>query len=102
MGPFSVIDRIGEVAHDLNLPAGAKIHNVVHVSLLKPASGRTETAGPSILSRIGENGAFNFTTNQCFETKNLERKEAILGSMFEGLKAVSNLRERGRFTSIVS
>jgi hypothetical protein len=40
-GPFKVLEKIGELAYRIELPAGAQLHNVFHVGLFKPFKGTT-------------------------------------------------------------
>ena len=47
-GPYQILQKIGLVAYRLQLPVRAKIHDVFHVSLLKPFIGQFPQSPPPL------------------------------------------------------
>jgi hypothetical protein len=65
-GPYKVIRRIGEVAYELKLSEGSKIHNVFHVSCLKKAGGQQVSISKE-LPPLDEEGQLELVPKEVLE-----------------------------------
>ena len=73
IGPFTILDRIGTLAYHLDLPESMhKIHNVFHVSKLKPykASGRVQP--PPVPIEI--EGELEYEVEQILDKRIMKRR----------------------------
>ena len=70
-GPYRISRRVGEVAYELELPEGCKIHNVFHVSCLKKAVGQHVVISTE-LPPLDEEGQLILIPEEVLETR--ERK----------------------------
>jgi len=66
-----VIKRVGEVAYELEIPPGSKIHNVFHVSCLKKVLGQQVTIAIELHS-LDDEGHLVLELEAILETR--ERK----------------------------
>ena len=67
-GPFQVLERIGEVAYKLDLPAGSAIHPVFHVSSLKAKLGQHNVSTP-LLPSVNSQGIITLEPVAILQTR---------------------------------
>jgi hypothetical protein len=65
-GPYRIMHRVGEVAYELELPEGSKIHNVLHVPCLKKAVGQFISTSEEFLS-LDEEGQLELVPEEVLE-----------------------------------
>ncbi|XP_026451400.1 uncharacterized protein LOC113351672 [Papaver somniferum] len=73
-GPFTILDKIGHVAHKLDLPIQSKIHHVLHVSQLKKKIGASATTIP-ILPLVDDEGEIVFMLVATLDFKQLTHRD---------------------------
>lgn len=71
-GPYTVLEKIGQVAYKLELPSHAKIHNIFHVSQLKKKVGN-KTEVQTTLPGIADTGTLNPQPIAILERKLVKR-----------------------------
>jgi hypothetical protein len=76
-GPYRVIKRVGEVAYNLELQEGRKIHNVFHVSCLKKEVGKQVTTSEE-LPPLDEEGRLELVSEEVLEHREHRLRSRVI------------------------
>lgn len=77
IGPFKVLQRVGQVAYKLQLPVTLKVHPVFHVSLLKPYNG-SGTVQPPLPLTFDDNGLPFYEVEEVLQHRDVPRGRRLL------------------------
>ncbi|KAJ3688355.1 hypothetical protein LUZ61_017519 [Rhynchospora tenuis] len=71
-GPFEILERIGQLAYKLNLPASSQVHPVIHVSQLKQHISRKHKPSP-FLPWLGSDGTLRIAPEMIVGRRLIQR-----------------------------
>ena len=76
-GPYKIIQKVGEVAYELELPPESKIHNVFHVSNLKKVVGQ-QIVTSSELPSLDDEGQLVLIPERILEVREQKLRNRII------------------------
>ena len=87
-GPYRIIRHVGEVAYEIELPSGSRIHNVFHVSCLKRVLGQHIIPSPdlgregTLVEKQGDSRVFDSRERSPYRGRHLGVRDYFTASNF--------------------
>ena len=76
-GPYRITRKVGQVAYELELPEGSKIHNVFHVSCLKKVVGQQVTVSQE-LPPLDEEGQLATSPEEILQVREKKLRNRVI------------------------